>query len=131
MAKVLVIDDSGFQRKRICAMITSLGHETTQASDGKAALEVLSGESFDCIFCDLLMPGMDGYAFVCEAKKLNMRIPIVILTADKQETTLSRIRELGVVEVLNKPPKENEIQKIIKYILSKNTEAKCDEAILK
>ena len=61
MAHILVIDDSLFIRKAICAVAKALGHETKEAADGQAGLELVDTQPFDCIVTDLLMPKLDGF----------------------------------------------------------------------
>ena len=60
MAKVLIIDDSSFQRKWIARAVEELGHTTVQAADGQEGLDMVDREQPDCITVDLNMPSMDG-----------------------------------------------------------------------
>ena len=117
MAKVLVIDDSSFQRKSICKIINDLGHETDQAANGAEGLRFLENTRYDCIFCDLLMPEMDGNNFLEAIGKLENKTPVVILTADKQVSSCAHAKRLGAKDVLNKPPKPEEISEIMAKIL--------------
>lgn len=119
MGKILVVDDSSFQRKSICGLIESVGYETVQAKNGQEALERLEESEYDCIFCDLLMPVMNGSEFLEELQKQDTHPPVVILTADKQKTSQENVMELGAIKFLNKPPKAEEISETIKELLSK------------
>jgi CheY-like chemotaxis protein len=118
MARVLVIDDSSFQRKSICEIIKSAGYETQQAKNGEDALEQLKDTKFDCIFCDLLMPKLDGIGFLKIVKAQDLETPVVILSADKQSTTRVTVLELGAKKMLNKPPNVDEITSILTEILA-------------
>lgn len=59
--KVLVVDDVEINRRLLCAILESAGHDTFEACDGVEALAVLAHEPVDAIISDLLMPNMDGF----------------------------------------------------------------------
>lgn len=118
MARILVIDDSSFQRKSICAIINNAGYETEQATNGEDALEKLKDQKYDCIFCDLLMPKLDGIGFLKQVKEIKLDVPVVILSADRQITTKEAVLELGAVQMLNKPPNEEVITELLTEILA-------------
>ncbi|OUR95824.1 hypothetical protein A9Q84_15095 [Halobacteriovorax marinus] len=113
MAKILIIDDSSFQRNNICKVVDSLGHVTTQAKDGAQGMDILESENFDYIFCDLHMPVLDGFSFLQSIRDKAINIPVIVLTADKQLTTYEKVIELGAIGVINKPPKKEDIIDII------------------
>jgi CheY-like chemotaxis protein len=119
--KILVIDDSSFQRKTICSIIDSVGHETVQASNGADGLAQLENNDFDCIFCDLLMPNMTGNEFLDHVREKNIQTPVVILTADKQQTSMEKALEQGAAKVLNKPPRAEDIESTIQEVVGKSS----------
>ena len=62
MAKILIVDDSSFQRRTIRSLLCGLGHEVSEAADGAAGVEMAKGDpSLDILFVDLLMPVLDGF----------------------------------------------------------------------
>jgi PAS domain S-box-containing protein len=66
---VLVIDDEQFVRETLSDMLAALDHEVAMAASGHEALEMLAAESFDLVFTDLSMPGMDGRATARASKR--------------------------------------------------------------
>jgi CheY-like chemotaxis protein len=52
----------------------------------------------------MFMPGMDGQKFLLALRCRNIRVPVIILTADMQETSRDYCLELGAVDILHKPP---------------------------
>ena len=58
--RALIIDDSVIVRKTIDRALTKLGFEVEQAEDGSVGLNALKKTMFDIVFCDFLMPVMDG-----------------------------------------------------------------------
>lgn len=115
--KVLVIDDSRFQKNHNVRLLKESGFETCQANDGNAGLEVLESEVPDVIFCDLLMPEMDGFAFLEELKKRGHKVPVVILSSNTQKAAKDQCKELGALCFLNKPLSLEQIEKQVKPLL--------------
>ncbi len=117
MAKVLVIDDSGFQRRWITRTLTALGHETIEAVNGLEGLRVAGAERPDCITVDLNMPEMDGIAFLGNLKSGETPIPVIVITANIQDDTRKLCTELGAAAFLNKPFKPTELEQALSACL--------------
>jgi twitching motility two-component system response regulator PilH len=109
MAKVLVIEDSSFQRKILSEMLTGNGFEVILAENGGEGIERTEQLKPDLIITDLLMPDVDGFQVLeaLRAKKLN--VPVIIVTSDIQKTTERRCRDLGARAVLNKPVNKDQV----------------------
>ena len=80
---VLVIDDDAAARERIRFTLSRQGWRVVEAENGQQALERLDGVAPSLILLDLMMPVMDGFAFL---KRLRQRadgglVPVVVLTA--------------------------------------------------
>jgi CheY-like chemotaxis protein len=118
MAKILVVDDSLFARMNICDTLKEAGHEALQAENGRAGLEKVLNERPDCILSDLLMPEMDGISFLSALRELGNAIPVIVLSADIQETKRKQCVALGTVGFLSKPPQKNEILEMVGKALS-------------
>lgn len=101
--KVLVIEDSSFQRKHIVRILTDAGYEVVQASNGAEGLEMLASEKPEIVCTDLLMPDMDGVEFLLKKKESGNTVPAFVLSSDIQKTTQDKCRDLGAVNFLNKP----------------------------
>lgn len=109
MATILIVDDSGFTRRAIGRILAGGGFDTLEAGDGAEALEVISKEKPDCMVLDLLMPGMDGKDTLGALKLRGISLPVVVLTADIQESTRDDCLKLGASDLLNKPPSKNDL----------------------
>lgn len=108
--KILVVDDSRLSRRRFLAdPLRTAGYEVFEAVDGQDGLRAVEEHNPDIIFSDLLMPVMDGFEFIAQLRQQNAHQPIVVLSADVQETTQQKLRELDVFEFLNKPFKPDEM----------------------
>ncbi|UCF98128.1 MAG: response regulator [Spirochaetaceae bacterium] len=107
--KILIVEDSRFSRTKTVRELSEKGFDLIEASDGRMGLELAREQKPDCILCDLLMPGVDGFEFLRAVKREGLDIPVIVITADIQETTSIRVRELGAWDVVHKPPKLPEL----------------------
>jgi len=120
LIKILVIDDSLFQRKIISGVLTENGYQVTSAVNGKEGIEFVEKEQPDIILTDLLMPEYDGYWVLEQLKARGRTIPVIVLTSDIQTTTEKRCRELGVVAFLNKPVDKKLMISTIQNVLKRS-----------
>jgi len=104
--KILIIDDSRFQRRIISDILEEEGFAVITSADGNSGYATALEESPDLIICDLLMPDLDGYEFLKKMRENKISIPVVVLTSDIQHTTRKICLDLGAVDVLNKPVKK-------------------------
>ncbi len=102
MLKILVIDDSPTSRAIATRLIGDL-YDIRTAASGPEGIEAAEGGNFDLILLDLLMPGMDGQTVIAELRSRGSKLPIVVMSADIQDTTRSRVAALGVASMTNKP----------------------------
>ncbi|MBI5638287.1 MAG: response regulator [Nitrospinae bacterium] len=105
MAKILVIDDSGYQRSVIRQLLESEKHQVIEAPDGVEGLAAAKRERPALILTDIVMPNMQGMEFLQKMKDEKVGIPVVVVTADIQETTLKQCQNLGAAGLVNKPLK--------------------------
>ncbi|MCP4460873.1 MAG: response regulator [Cytophagales bacterium] len=117
MKKILIADDSFYQRKMLGSLVSSLGYESHLVSSGEALLEKVDS-SFDCIFLDLLMTGISGIEVLKKLKERENIPPIIVITADIQEVRRNECLELGAVAFISKILSEEEIKKILNELFN-------------
>lgn len=103
--KVLVVDDSNTIRRSAEIFLKQGGHEVLLAEDGFDALAKIHDYLPDLVFCDILMPRLDGYQ-TCAIIKRNQRfagIPVVMLSSKDGVFDKARGRMVGSEEYLTKP----------------------------
>ena len=103
--KVLVIDDSNTIRRSAEIFLKQGGHEVLLAEDGFDALAKVYDFLPDVIFCDILMPRLDGYQ-TCAIIKKNSRfsgVPVIMLSSKDGVFDKARGRMVGAQEYLTKP----------------------------
>ncbi len=103
--KVLVIDDSNTIRRSAEIFLKQAGHDVQLAEDGFDALSKVSDSLPDVIFCDILMPRLDGYQ-TCAIIKRNPRfssVPVIMLSSKDGVFDKARGRMVGSQDYLTKP----------------------------
>ncbi len=93
--KILYVDDSPFTRKLMKKSLELGKHETREATNGQEALDLLRQEVPDLLLTDLLMQGISGKELLSMAHELYPQLPIVVVSADAQESTLAECLALG------------------------------------
>ncbi|HYQ48706.1 MAG TPA: response regulator [Thermodesulfovibrionales bacterium] len=109
MASILIVDDSSFMRGKLRAILKKENHTIQEADDGIRGLQLASSQPFDVILLDIIMPGMDGLKILGALHERHSTSPVIIITADIQESVHRQCLELGAVEVLHKPPRESDL----------------------
>ncbi len=116
--KVLVIDDSNTIRRSAEIFLKQGGHDVMLAEDGFDALSKVNDYLPHLIFCDILMPRLDGYQ-TCAIIKRNDKFastPIVMLSSKDGVFDKARGRMVGSQEYLTKPfTKDQLLQAVLQY----------------
>ena len=100
MKRILIVDDDPDVLES-AAMILEEGYQVALARNGVDALRRIQSESFDAILLDLAMPEKDGASVVFEMTARNIRVPVILVSADHD--LAGKARSLGVADHLHKP----------------------------
>ena len=107
LRKILVVDDSKMQRKRICEFLQIQGYNTEEAGDGFEALKAADKANFSAFFVDIQMPLMDGYELIENLRKSSSykSTPIFVISGGhvNKDTILTRLEDLDVSNFYEKP----------------------------
>lgn len=118
MKHILMVDDSTTNLKSAAEVLQPY-YQLSMAKSGKQALQFLKKNIPDLILLDLMMPEMDGYS-VMERIKLNpltARIPIIFLTADAEQASERKGLQMGAMDFITKPFKEEAMLGRIEKVL--------------
>lgn len=108
MAKILIVDETGFTR-RITRKSLCQEHEITEAANGLQALDILVGEDFDCIVTDTRMPVMSGFEMLQRLDEQGSQTPVVVVTEDMRSSTRQFCEHHGAVAICHKPIDADEL----------------------
>ena len=122
--RVLVIDDSNTIRRSAEIFLRQGGHEVVLAEDGFDALAKVNDHAPELIFCDILMPRLDGYQ-TCAIIKRNPRfahVPVIMLSSKDGLFDKARGRMVGSDEYRTKPFTKEQLLRAVQQF-SKRIEA--------
>lgn len=121
---ILIVDDSSIVRAVIQRTVRMCGvdiGEIYEAANGKEALTQLQGAWVDIIFADINMPVMNGIELIEELDRQGTlkETPVVVVTTDRSEVRIERLKAHGVREYLNKPFTPEQIRDVLDRCLKK------------
>lgn len=102
--KVLLVDDEADFAEILAGRLRTRGFSVATASSGDEALEKLSGEDFQVVLLDLVMPGRDGLETLREIKFSKPLTEVIILSGKGTEGTAVEGMNYGAFDFLTKPP---------------------------
>src|SRR6185436_1770895 len=103
--RVLVVEDEPNIRDLVCLHLGLEGYSCEACGDGREALRLAEAEPFDLLVLDVMLPGLDGVS-LCRAVRngrMNPDVPILLLTARREETDKVVGLESGADDYLTKP----------------------------
>ena len=103
MFQILVVEDDSALNKSVCIFLNQSGYQATGCLSAEEALNTMYDTVFDLIISDIMMPGMDGYAFASSIRKLNEEIPILFMTAKDDIASKQRGFRIGIDDYMVKP----------------------------
>ncbi|MBI3399326.1 MAG: response regulator [Deltaproteobacteria bacterium] len=120
--KIIIIDDNADQRFVLKGLLTNIGCDVIgEGKSGLDAVALMQELSPDAVFMDVKLPGMDGIEAATAINRLKPT-PVILLTAKKDEETIKRAVEAGVMAYLVKPIREEELLPTIELAISRFNE---------
>jgi DNA-binding NtrC family response regulator len=116
--RILVVDDEEPIREIICSMLTSAGYRCRTANDGLEALAMLdSGEQFDLLLTDIMMPNLDGIGLLEQAKEKFPDMPVVLESAVHDISVLLAFIRRGGYDYLLSPFEREQLLNVVRRAL--------------
>jgi len=125
MAHVLVVDDEAHIGELVSLHLSFEGHTSDRFLDGRAALEAARETAYDLCILDVMLPGIDGVA-LCRALRQQpstRRVPVLLLTARREETDKVLGLDSGADDYLTKPFGVRELMARVRSLLRRSTTA--------
>jgi DNA-binding response OmpR family regulator len=120
--KILVVEDDPGTREIVTRALRCAGYETIDAVDGTRALDVVSSARPDLVVLDLGLPDVDGLE-VCRRIRLDSQVPMVMLTARREEDEVMRAFKLGADDYVTKPFSARLLTARVAAVLRRTAEA--------
>ena len=109
MSKILIVEDSRFQRNKLKKLVQEAGFDHAEAENGLIAMEILESEPVDLVLTDLLMPVLDGIGLLKAIKEKNIKVPTIVVSANVQKSVRSECYSLDTKGFVNKPVEKDEL----------------------
>ena len=104
MFQVLVVEDDQELNRTVCAYLNQNGYQALGCLNANEAYDAMYGGAlFDLIISDIMMPGVDGFAFAKTVRELNQEIPILFMTARDDFASKQRGFQAGIDDYMVKP----------------------------
>ena len=117
---ISVVDDDESVRESLPDLLRELGFEAETFSSAEAFLASNYGGRTKCLILDVTMPGMTGPELQTELTRRGNGIPIIFITAHRDELVRLRVLELGAIECLFKPFSETALLNALNVVFKMN-----------
>jgi CheY-like chemotaxis protein len=112
--KILWVDDEIEMLDAHIAFLEGKGYSVTACSSGDDAVDLISGDEFDLVLLDEMMPGKDGLETLVEIKDIRPHLPVVMVTKSEEETLMEDAIGQKIDDYLTKPVNPSQILMTIK-----------------
>jgi DNA-binding NtrC family response regulator len=117
---ILIVDDEEHIRKIMSIMLGKRNYHCKLAASGEEALAMVEKESFDAVFTDLKMPGLDGLELLGRLKENDPDLVVIVVTAFASMETAILAMKAGAYDYIAKPFNEEEIILVLEKGLERN-----------
>jgi DNA-binding response OmpR family regulator len=118
MKKILIVDDDPNIVTALTIRLQAAGYDVVSAPDGFQGLKSAVNDPPDVILLDVCMPAVIGFAVAQRLQELGLeRIPVIFITASKQEGLRAAAKDLGAAGYLEKPYEPQELLALIAQVL--------------
>ena len=126
--RILVAEDEDKLRKIVLKYLKKEGYEGFGAANGEEALNLWAEKQPDCIILDVMMPIMDGFEVLEEIRETD-NVPVIMLTARREENDKIQGFEVGADDYVTKPFSPRELMVRIKALLKRSGVATAENKI--
>lgn len=125
--KILIVDDSQMNRELLSDMLKS-NFDVYEAANGMEAYSMIldGAHDFSVMLLDIVMPKMDGFELleIMNRKGWIKGIPVIMISSEKDEASIERAYDLGVIDFIDRPFNERVIRRRITSTISLSTQQK-------
>ena len=115
--RILIVDDAGPVVVLCVNVLQALGYAVKGANRGEAAMDMIRKESFDLMVLDYKMPGMSGFEVFEQARQLQPKMAVVLVTGHGTPEIVNEANRLGFNAILLKPFTSDELRATVEKVL--------------
>lgn len=117
MVNILVLEDDGKLNQTVCTYLNDCGFHAKGCLDAQTAYEELYNSIYELIISDIMMPGVDGFTFAENVRRVNRHIPILFMSARDDLPSKQRGFQLGIDDYMVKPIQLDELLLRVRALL--------------
>ena len=117
MVHILVVDDDRQLCRNVCRYLNDCGFYAQYALSAQEAYEEMYNTLYELIISDIMMPGIDGFEFAENIRKVNKNIPILFMSAKDDLASKQKGFRLGIDDYMVKPVELAELEMRVRAIL--------------
>ncbi len=114
--QILVIEDEPSVSEVVALYLRRAGYNVLSARDGRDAIEILDREFPQLVLLDLMLPNVDGWD-ILKWVRARSNVPIIVLTARREETDRIAGLEMGADDYITKPFSPQELVSRVRAVL--------------
>lgn len=117
MVHILVVEDDTNLNKLVCSYLNNSGFEAKGCLNAEDAYEEMYNNLYELIISDIMMPGVDGFAFAQSIRRVNKNIPILFMSAKDDLSSKQKGFQLGIDDYMVKPIELDELLLRVRALL--------------
>ncbi|MFQ5870497.1 MAG: response regulator [Candidatus Zixiibacteriota bacterium] len=117
--RILIVEDDELVLSSIEGVLTKEGYQVTTARNGREALELFSGGSYDLVLTDLMMAGVDGLEVLRKVKEVSPETVVIMITGYESLGSATESMRCGAYDYLIKPCKRMDLLAAVRRGLEK------------
>ncbi len=121
--RILIADDDPIIRHLVCSIVKSEGYEVVVAKDGREAIKILQNDTnFKGAIFDMMMPHIEGIDIIrhMRTEKRFMRIPVMMITSEKDIHLVGKTFAAGATLFLQKPFSQAQLKSMLQVLVSQS-----------
>lgn len=118
MSRILIIDDQAPIRRVLREILENEKYQVDDAGNGPDALQMVKGQEYDAILCDIKMPDMDGME-ILEHVRETSNVPVIMISGNSTQNEVADAMKKGAFDFISKPPDLNRLLVAVRNALDK------------
>jgi DNA-binding NtrC family response regulator len=115
---VLIIDDEAYAREHLAKVIEKKGYKVFTAGTGEDGLGIYKEHRPNCVFLDILLPGIDGEDVFVYLKEMDPEVNVYFITGQDDIISVNKAMDMGARGFLTKPIFIDEVIKLLDNLKS-------------
>jgi two-component system NtrC family response regulator len=115
--RVMVVDEDTSTRSIVTSVLRKRGYAAVTACSAEVAIRAFEADRPSAVILDVLAPGLDGLALLAALKKSDREVPIIVISAHADTTTVVQAMRLGAADFITKPITEEALHGPLSHAL--------------